>query len=225
MRVLSTPSPCAGPTRWGKTVAATTQVRRSRVASVTSSPTPWALLVVTVTAASVQDRDGGQRALELAHGWYRRLVHVFADGAYAGRLVEWARTKCKITIEVVSRPRISTAFRSCPALGGRADIGLADALAPLGPRLRAAARDPRSVRQVGDGGDHAQSTRTPTGTKGVGTAVTLVIKHVLRESRSFASLPHERFALFEGFAYNGGSIELFMDTPSSSLRLLVACSV
>ena len=72
------------------------------------------LLVVTVTAASVQDRDGGQAALELAHGWYRRLVHVFADGAYAGRLVEWARTKCKITIEVVSRPKDQRGFSVLP---------------------------------------------------------------------------------------------------------------
>ncbi len=72
------------------------------------------LLVVTVTAASVQDRDGGQAALELAHGWYRRLVHVFADGAYAGRLVEWARIKCKITIEVVSRPKDQHGFSVLP---------------------------------------------------------------------------------------------------------------
>lgn len=72
------------------------------------------LLVVTVTAASVQDRDGGQAALELAHGWYRRLVHVFADGAYAGRLVEWARAKCKITIEVVSRPKDQHGFSVLP---------------------------------------------------------------------------------------------------------------
>jgi transposase len=57
------------------------------------------LLVVTVTAASVQDR---------------RLVHVFADGAYAGRLVEWARTKCKITIEVVSRPKDQHGFSVLP---------------------------------------------------------------------------------------------------------------
>lgn len=72
------------------------------------------LLVVVVTAASVQDRDGGQLALELAHGWYRRLVHVFADGAYAGRLVEWARTKCKVTIEVVSRPKDQRGFSVLP---------------------------------------------------------------------------------------------------------------
>jgi len=72
------------------------------------------LLVVTVTAASVQDRDGGQAALELAHGWYRRLVHVFADGAYAGRLVEWARTKCKITLEIVSRPKDQRGFSVLP---------------------------------------------------------------------------------------------------------------
>jgi hypothetical protein len=38
------------------------------------------LLVVSVTAASVQDRDGAQVALELAHGWYRRLVHVSPTG-------------------------------------------------------------------------------------------------------------------------------------------------
>jgi transposase len=72
------------------------------------------LLVVTVTAASVQDRDGGLQALELAHGWFARLVHVFADGGYAGRLVEWARTRWKITVEIVSKPKDQRGFSVLP---------------------------------------------------------------------------------------------------------------
>jgi Transposase DDE domain len=48
------------------------------------------LLVVMVCAASVQDRDGGRRVLNRLTDDRRRVRHVFADGGFAGRLVDWA---------------------------------------------------------------------------------------------------------------------------------------
>lgn len=72
------------------------------------------LLVVVVTAASIQDRDGGSTVLELAHGWFPRLRHVFADGGYAGRLVEQARRLWRITVEVVSKPPDQRGFSVLP---------------------------------------------------------------------------------------------------------------
>jgi len=72
------------------------------------------LLVVVVTAASVQDRDGGVDALKLAHGWYPRLRHVFADGGYAGRLVVRARRYWKMTVEIVSKPKDQRGFAVLP---------------------------------------------------------------------------------------------------------------
>jgi len=72
------------------------------------------LLVVLVTAASVQDRDGGKDVLELAHGWFPKLRHVFADGGYAGRLVELARRSWKMTIAIVSKPAGQRGFSVLP---------------------------------------------------------------------------------------------------------------
>jgi hypothetical protein len=48
------------------------------------------LLVVVVLAASTQDRDGAKPVL---HDTYlrTRVRFVFADGAFAGRLLDWAK--------------------------------------------------------------------------------------------------------------------------------------
>ena len=51
------------------------------------------LLVVMVTAASVQDRAGGESILERLRGALRSVVHVFADGGYQGSLVELASVR------------------------------------------------------------------------------------------------------------------------------------
>ncbi|MDX3530772.1 transposase [Streptomyces sp. ID05-39B] len=59
------------------------------------------VLVVVVTAANVQDRDGARPALELLRDLYERIVLVWADGCYAGRLVDWAKKKVQITLEIV----------------------------------------------------------------------------------------------------------------------------
>ncbi len=72
------------------------------------------LLVVVVTAASVQDRDGGAQVLDLAHDWYPRLRHIFADGGYAGRLVEMARRCWAMTVEVVSKSKDQRGFAVLP---------------------------------------------------------------------------------------------------------------
>ena len=48
------------------------------------------LLVVVVHAASVQDRDGARRVLRALVGWFPRLLTIFADGSYAGRLERFA---------------------------------------------------------------------------------------------------------------------------------------
>ena len=44
------------------------------------------VLAVVVHSAAVQDRDGARRVLRLLVGWFPRLLTIFADGAYAGRL-------------------------------------------------------------------------------------------------------------------------------------------
>lgn len=72
------------------------------------------LLVVTVTAASVQDRDGGEQLLgRLRHG-LPGVGHVFADGGYAGRLVRRAREWWSMTIDVVRKPKDQQGFSVLP---------------------------------------------------------------------------------------------------------------
>jgi transposase len=61
------------------------------------------LLCVLVTAASVQDRDGARPLLEQMAAACRRVRLVWADGGYAGKLLDWARTRFTITLEIVKR--------------------------------------------------------------------------------------------------------------------------
>lgn len=72
------------------------------------------LLVVMVTAASVQDRDGGADILKRAHKLFPSLRCIFADGAYAGRLVQKAKRYWKIAVEVVSKPPGQRGFAVLP---------------------------------------------------------------------------------------------------------------
>ena len=61
------------------------------------------LLLILVTVGSVQDRDGGRILLERAKVRFPRLNHLWADGAYSGVLVRWAREVCHWTLEIVKR--------------------------------------------------------------------------------------------------------------------------
>lgn len=61
------------------------------------------LLAVEVHAADMQDRDGAKGVLKRSRARFPFVEHVFADGGYAGRLVEWARDKTHVTLEIVRR--------------------------------------------------------------------------------------------------------------------------
>jgi transposase len=61
------------------------------------------LLVVTVTAASVQDRDGACPLLALLRERFSTISLIRADGGYAGRLVTWAANVLRLTVTVVKR--------------------------------------------------------------------------------------------------------------------------
>jgi transposase len=72
------------------------------------------LLVVLVTAASVQDRDGGRRLLDRLRFAMPSVALVFADGGYAGRLVRWATDRLRLMIEVVRKPADQQGFAVLP---------------------------------------------------------------------------------------------------------------
>lgn len=61
------------------------------------------LLAVVVTAASVQDRDGAMPLLERLCRTCLRIALVWADSAYAGRLVGWAAEKLALKLAIVKR--------------------------------------------------------------------------------------------------------------------------
>jgi len=61
------------------------------------------LLVVVVTATSVQDRDGARALLWRLRAAFRTVTLAWADGGYAGKLLAWARANLQLTVEVVKR--------------------------------------------------------------------------------------------------------------------------
>jgi len=75
------------------------------------------LLAVTVTAASVQDRDGALQLLDVVRHTFARLRLIWADQAYAGDLLAWVwtlRPWRKIRLDIVKRPEGTKGFRLLP---------------------------------------------------------------------------------------------------------------
>lgn len=62
------------------------------------------LLAVSITAASVQDRDGAPTALASACAKYSSIEKLYADSAYAGQCAQRLEHDHNITVEVVRRP-------------------------------------------------------------------------------------------------------------------------
>lgn len=72
------------------------------------------LLVVMVTSASVQDRDGAVGPLAALFARFGGVRHVWADGGYAGKLVEAARWFCGITVDIVKKKEGQRGFEVLP---------------------------------------------------------------------------------------------------------------
>lgn len=72
------------------------------------------VLMVTVTAAGMQDRDTAHRLLALLREHFSTITLVWADGGYAGRLVTWAKTVLHLTITIVKRSDDTKGFVVLP---------------------------------------------------------------------------------------------------------------
>ena len=72
------------------------------------------LLLVLITSASVQDRDGARTLLDRVKMAMPSLSLLWADGGYAGRLVEWAEAVAHITVEIVRKPLGIRMFQVLP---------------------------------------------------------------------------------------------------------------
>lgn len=62
------------------------------------------LLGVLVTTAGLPDADGGRWLLAAFAAKFRRLAKLWADHAYAGDLVGWAKRRFGLDLEIVGRP-------------------------------------------------------------------------------------------------------------------------
>lgn len=72
------------------------------------------LLVVVVHAANIQDRDGAKRVLEKASQLFSRLQLIWADGGYAGKLIDWVKGQCNWVLEIVKRDPNVKGFQVLP---------------------------------------------------------------------------------------------------------------
>jgi transposase len=72
------------------------------------------LLVVWVTAASVQDRDAARPLLWRLRVAYRGIRLCWADAGYAGRLVAWAAAVLHLVVEIVRKRAGQSTFEVLP---------------------------------------------------------------------------------------------------------------
>jgi putative transposase len=72
------------------------------------------VLVVLVHAADIQDRDGARLVIDRLRGSFPRLRLIWADGGYAGKLVEWVKKTFRWSLEIVKRSDDVAGFRVLP---------------------------------------------------------------------------------------------------------------
>ena len=59
-----------------------------------------------VHGADIQDREGGKAVLKRSRARFPFVQRAYADGGYAGRLVEWAKDKTHIVLEIIGLPPV-----------------------------------------------------------------------------------------------------------------------
>jgi transposase len=75
------------------------------------------VLLVMVTAANVQDRDGARTLLSVLATQFRRSRVIWADGVYAGALPSWVRGLRKwgkVRVEIVRKAKGRRGFAVVP---------------------------------------------------------------------------------------------------------------
>ena len=71
-------------------------------------------LEAAVHPANVQDRDGAKLAIEKQVGQFSRLGLIWADGGYAGKLVDWLEEATGCGLEIARRRKGKREFTVLP---------------------------------------------------------------------------------------------------------------
>jgi putative transposase len=71
------------------------------------------ILAVVIQSASVQDRDGATDVIDKLMESWKKIVKIFADGGYRGKLIDTVKSKFKITLEIIKRDELHT-FKILP---------------------------------------------------------------------------------------------------------------
>jgi putative transposase len=72
------------------------------------------ILDLVVHPADIQDRDGAKLVLEKLADRFPRLKRIWADGAYTGKLVDWAKEFGQWILEIVKRSDDAKGFELLP---------------------------------------------------------------------------------------------------------------
>jgi len=71
-------------------------------------------MALVVHPADIQDRDGAKLVMAKLRGLFPRLALIWADGGYAGKLIEWVNTFGNWVLEIVKRSDDMTGFVILP---------------------------------------------------------------------------------------------------------------
>lgn len=72
------------------------------------------VLAVLMLTADIQDRDGARSLLEKIKTKFPRLQKIWADGGYAGTLIDWVKQLCGWVLEIVKRSDTAKGFAVLP---------------------------------------------------------------------------------------------------------------
>jgi putative transposase len=89
------------------------------------------ILAVVVHSAGIQDQDGAKAVFEKIRNDLPRLQLIWADGGYAGKLVEWVKSECGSVLEIVKRTDDVKGFQApAPPLDRGANFRLVGTISP-----------------------------------------------------------------------------------------------
>lgn len=64
------------------------------------------MLSIVIQNASVQDRDGAQSVIEIMKENCVRIIKIFADGGYAGKLIDKIKNAFNIELEIIKKTEL-----------------------------------------------------------------------------------------------------------------------